>query len=97
MQEIIFTNWQGFRATWKKVSTVGGSIKSPNFPQHYPPESNEVSNLNFIKIIKLANTFIFQSYTLTEDETVLSHLCSMNPKSNEDFFYRNIKKKLNKF
>ena len=39
---LFFLNLQGFRATWTKISqSLGGNIKSPNFPGLYPNDVND--------------------------------------------------------
>ena len=46
----VYFNFKGFRATWKEVTSTGnlaeGAIKSPNFPNDYPNNKDQV---NFTK------------------------------------------------
>ena len=35
-----FSNFKGFRATWKEVTETSREIASPNYPDNYPDNSN---------------------------------------------------------
>ena len=42
----VYFDFKGFRATWKEVTNTGtveeGAIKSPNFPNDYPNNKDQV-------------------------------------------------------
>ena len=62
----VYFDFKGFRATWKEVTSSGtqaeGAIKSPNFPNDYPNNKDQVS---FRKPESIFTLFLIKEWDLS--------------------------------